>query len=376
MLKKIWLALAQALVLLAAALFVLQWWLHPAPPGPRASAVVTVKEAPEAPPIKPMPMSFRAAAAKALPAVVNVYAATAPRSRTLSPEERLLRRFYGLPEEEPQGRLSLGSGVIVSPDGYILTNNHVIQGADQIAVMLRDGREEGARLVGADADSDLAVLKIDAERLPTITFADPKALQVGDFVLAIGNPFGVGETVTVGIVSATGRSRLGINAFENFIQTDAAINPGNSGGALVDSSGHLVGINTAIYSRTGSAAGIGFAIPADTAQSVMKQLITTGRVARGWLGAEIADVPAREVASGALVGRLVPGGPAASAGLRSGDLITEVNGTPIADAYALFQTIARLSPGSSASLKVTRDQKTLDVPLKLGERPASSAPPE
>jgi len=365
--RKSWRVLAQVLVLVAAALFVVQWLLHAS--APRPSAVVTVKEAPEAPPVKPAPMSFRAAAAKASPTVVNVYAATAVRPRFLSPQERLLRRFYGLPEEEPQNRLSLGSGVIVSPDGYILTNNHVIAGADEIAVALAGGREARARVVGADPDTDLAVLKIEAQGLPAITFADSTQLQVGDFVLAIGNPFGVGETVTVGIVSATGRNRLGINTFENFIQTDAAVNPGNSGGALVDSSGHLIGVNTAIYSQTGSSAGIGFAIPANMAKSVMEQLITTGKVQRGWLGVEIADVAPQAGAGGAVVARLVPGGPAQAAGLRPGDVVTAIDGKPIADARGAIEATAMLRPGAQARLTVLRDSRALDIAVTLGARP-------
>ncbi len=378
MLKKIWLALAQGLVLVAAALFVVQW-LRPAPPAPRPASVVAVKEAPEAPPAYPTPMSFRAAAAKALPAVVNVYAAKAQRRRALSPEEHLLRRFYGLPEEDTGERLSLGSGVIVSAEGYIVTNNHVIEGADQIAVAFAGGREARARLVGADPDTDLAVLKIEAGRLPAITFADSDQLRVGDVVLAIGNPFGVGQTVTMGIVSATGRNRLGINTFENFIQTDAAVNPGNSGGALVDSSGHLVGINTAIYSQTGSSAGIGFAIPAKVARSVMEQLITAGKVERGWLGAEIADVTPEAAAQlnlanagGAVVARLVRGGPAQSAGLRPGDIVTAIDGKAIGDARGAIEATAMLRPGARATLKLVRGAQVLELPVTVGERPAPS----
>lgn len=386
MLKKIWLVLAQGLVLLAAALFVVLYLLPFSPlPGfsslSRPATVVTVKEAPEnataTAAATPSPMSFRAAAGKARPTVVNVYAAKAQRARALSPEERLLRRFYGLPEEDPQDRLSLGSGVIVSPEGYILTNNHVIENADQIAVALADGREARARLVGADPDTDLAVLKIEAGRLAAITFGDSERLQPGDVVLAIGNPFGVGQTVTMGIVSATGRNRLGINTFENFIQTDAAVNPGNSGGALVDSNGNLVGINTAIYSQTGSSAGIGFAIPAKMAQSVMTQLITVGRVERGWLGVEIADVTpeaARQLklenAGGAVVGRLVRDGPAQVAGLRPGDLVTSVNGKAIADARAVIDAIATLQPGAQAALKLTRGAQVLEISVTVGKRPA------
>jgi len=373
-LKKIWLLLAQGLVLAAAALFVVQWLV---PSAPRPASVVTVKESPEIAPAKPTPMTFRAAAGKALPAVVNIYAAQTARVRALSPEERQLRRFFGLPDEEPQDRASLGSGVIVSADGYILTNNHVIEGADRIAVVLAGGREARAKIVGADPDTDLAVLKVQAERLAAITFGDSEQLQVGDVVLAIGNPFGVGQTVTMGIVSATGRNRLGINTFENFIQTDAAVNPGNSGGALVDSNGHLVGINTAIYSETGSSAGIGFAIPARMARAVMEQLITLGRVERGWLGVEIADLTPEaaaqlklEQASGAVVARLVRGGPAQAAGLRPGDVIMAIDGTPIADARAVIDATATLRPGARARLQVARGAQLLELAVTVGERPA------
>jgi len=379
MLKNIWLALAQGIVLVAAFLFVVHWFTQ-APPELRPASVVTVKEAPEMPPIRPTPMSFRAAAGKARSSVVNVYAITTQRVRALSPQERLLRRFYGLPDEEPQNRISLGSGVIVSRDGYILTNNHVVQRAAQIAVALADGREARARMVGADPDTDLAMLKIDAERLAAITFGDSDELQPGDVVLAIGNPFGVGQTVTMGIVSATGRNRLGINTFENFIQTDAAVNPGNSGGALVDSSGHLIGINTAIYSQTGSSAGIGFAIPAKMAKSVMEQLITTGKVERGWLGVEIADV-ASEVAArlgideagGAVVARLVPNGPAQRAGLRQEDVVTAIDGKPIRDARGVIDAVGMLRPGARATLRLTRKSQVLELAVTVGERPVQGS---
>ena len=376
MLRKIWLVAAQGFVLVAAALFLYDAFGPQTAPLPQAR-VVTVKEAAEAQaPARPPPVSFRDAAGKAVPAVVNIYTAKTLR-REMSERERLMRRFYGMPDESEERGTSLGSGVIVSPDGYVLTNNHVIEGADEIAVVRAGGAAARARLVGADPETDLAVLKIEAAKLPAITFGDSETTQVGDVVLAIGNPFGVGQTVTMGIVSATGRNRLGINTYENFIQTDAAINPGNSGGALVDSSGHLIGINTAIFSQSGGSAGIGFAVPAKTAKAVMEQLIGTGRVARGWLGVEIADLTpdaARELGlsatAGAVVARVVRGGPAERGGLQRGDLVKAVGGKPTADAVAVINATADLRPGASSEILVLRDGKEIGLRIEAGRRPA------
>ncbi|HAO01318.1 MAG TPA: transcriptional regulator, partial [Halomonas sp.] len=271
---------------------------------------------------------------------------------------------------------SLGSGVIVSKDGYVLTNHHVINGADQIQVALRDGRETLAEVIGTDPESDLAVLRIDLENLPVIELADSEQVAVGDVALAIGNPFGVGQTVTMGIISATGRSHLGLNAYEDFIQTDAAINPGNSGGALVNPDGALVGINTAIFSRSGGSQGIGFAIPANLAHSILNELVTRGRVIRGWLGIE-AQALSRELAAsfglrtpqGVIVAGVVSGGPAAQAGLQPGDVLLSIDGQVILDARATMSDIASIPPGTSLPLTIVRGGERMEMTLEVGERP-------
>ena len=310
--------------------------------------------------------SYRDAVEKAAPSVVSVYTAKRAARRIENP---LFHYFYGEKEpEEPS--TALGSGVVMSEQGYILTNNHVVEGADQIAVALADGEIAEARIVGTDPETDLAVLRVEAKRLRAIALADSSSLRVGDVVLAIGNPFGVGQTVTQGIVSATGRSRLGINTFENFIQTDAAINPGNSGGALVDTAGNLVGINTAIFSQSGGSQGIGFAIPANLGLQVMKQIIEKGQVIRGWLGIEARDVAAAG-ARGAMVARVQPDGPAARSGLRSGDLILSVNGERIADSGGLMNKAAGLTPGANAKLGILRGSQESTLTVEVGQRPPS-----
>jgi serine protease DegQ len=271
--------------------------------------------------------------------------------------------------------------VLVTKDGLLLTNNHVIEGADEIAVVVSAGnRRVTAKIVGADPDTDLAVIKADADNLTPITFGDSERLQVGDFVLAIGDPFGVGQTVTMVIVCATGRNRLGINPIENFIQTDAPINPGNSGGALVDVRGELVGINSAIYSESGGSLGIGFAIPVSMAKQVMEQLVKTGRVNRGWLGVqmeEIAPERAKQLGlpdqTGALVAAVVPGGPAERAGLRAGDVVRIIHGKPIADSGTLLREITALAPGQTAELTIWRNGKEQQVKLEVGQRPTTRA---
>lgn len=279
----------------------------------------------------------------------------------------------GTIQQPPQE--GLGSGVIVSADGYILTNNHVVHGADTIKVSLNDGRELTAKVVGTDPQTDLAVVKVEAKDLPAVTFADSDKVEVGDRVLAVGNPFGIGQTVTSGMVSGLGRATLGLD-YEDFIQTDAAINPGNSGGALVDADGRLVGVNTAILSRSGGSQGIGFAIPANLARNVMEQLATSGKVVRGYLGVSIQDVtPALadefklKAHEGALVSEVVPGGPAAKAGLQDGDVIKELDGKAVTDARHLKLTVATIAPGASVPAQVLRDGKTIKVDLKIGERP-------
>ncbi len=315
----------------------------------------------------------------AAPAVVNIYTRKLVSQRN-NPffNDPFFRRFFGDKIPAPQKRLenSLGSGVIVNKQGFILTNNHVISDADEIEVALYDGRSIAATIVGADPESDLAVLKIDLNNAPSIIFGQSETLRVGDVVLAIGNPFGVGQTVTSGIVSATGRSRLGLSTFENFIQTDAAINPGNSGGALVNSLGQLIGINTAIFSRSGGSQGIGFAIPVSLAKGVMKQIIEHGRALRGWLGVEVQDLNPTLAesfglieAGGALVAAVQQKGPAAVAGLHPGDIITLVNGNTINSSRSLMNAIANNAPGTTLTLEVIRNEKQLLIQAIIGERP-------
>ncbi|MDX5378224.1 MAG: Do family serine endopeptidase [Halomonas sp.] len=324
------------------------------------------------------PVSYSTAVEKAAPAVVNIYS-----SRVVEREEHPLmsdpffRQFFAddLPTQQ---RLlsSLGSGVIVSDDGYVLTNHHVIDGADEIQVALRDGRETLAEVIGTDPESDLAVLQIDLDRLPVIHLADTEDVAVGDVAMAIGNPFGVGQTVTMGIISATGRSHLGLSAYEDFIQTDAAINPGNSGGALINAEGSLVGINTAIFSRSGGSQGVGFAIPMRLARSILEDLVTQGRVIRGWLGIEAQEMTQDLAASfglqaprGVVISAVVPDGPAAQAGLRPGDVLLEVDGRPILDARAAMSDIAAIEPGATLPLTLVRSGETFTVELEVGERP-------
>jgi serine protease Do len=280
------------------------------------------------------------------------------------------RQLPRMPQQE-----GLGSGVIVSADGYILTNNHVVNGADAIKVSLNDGREFTAKVVGSDPKSDLAVIKVDAKDLPAITFSDSEKVEVGDRVLAIGNPFGIGQTVTSGMVSALGRATLGLD-YEDFIQTDAAINPGNSGGALIDVKGRLVGINTAIYSRSGGFQGIGFAIPSNLARSVMEQLVQNGKVVRGFIGVNIQNVDADlaehfklKDRSGALVVETVADSPADKAGLKSGDVIVKFNGKPVKDNRNLKLTVAGVTPGTTVPVEVLRDGKLEKLDLKVGEQP-------
>ena len=328
--------------------------------------------------------SFRDAARSALPSVVHIYTtqkATMPRHS--SADDPIFQHFFGdAPDEDDDSNAGLGSGVIVDPKGYVLTNFHVIDGADDIEVALNDGRALKAKIIGSDPESDLAVLQgatagEKPESLPAISFGQMDNLVVGDVVLAIGNPFGVGQTVTMGIVSALGRSHLGINTFENFIQTDAAINPGNSGGALVDSQGNLVGINTAIYSRTGGSLGIGFAIPVSSARSIMEQIIRTGTVTRGWIGVEAQEITAELAESfglpdteGSLIAGVVRGSPADSAGVRPGDVLLSVNGKPVKDPQVMLDLIAALAPEERAAFRLRRDKTIVEVQVRIGKRPA------
>ena len=366
--KRLWLLLVQAVTLGIVIVLVYELMLgqHLQPPQPSVPAAAQGKPAAET---GTPPGSFRAAVAKAAPSVVTVYTLQAAPPRRVSP--------FPFGEDEQQGRMAagLGSGVVVSEDGLILTNNHVIEGAEQIAVALAAGGEPSeARVLGTDPETDLAVLKIKAERLVPISFAPPESVQVGDVVLALGNPFGVGQTVTQGIVSATGRNRLGINTFENFIQTDASINPGNSGGALVDVQGRLVGINSAIFSESGGSQGIGFAIPARLASQVLEQITKRGRVDRGWLGVAATDVLSEKgKAMGSLVTGVQPGGPAAKAGLQPRDTILSIGGKAVTDTAALVNEAASLAPGTRTRLGIERGGKRSELTVELGRRPAVQA---
>jgi serine protease DegQ len=387
MLRRIWLIFAQATTIGLALLFVVSTlrpeWLArtPATPAP-VLPLPAVKQTTPAPDVArgAMPASYAVAVAIAAPAVVNVYT-TKEVQRRGAPADPLYRYFFGDARGGPDRVASLGSGVVATADGYILTNNHVVQAADEIAVAVADGRQFDARLVGADPESDLAVLKVEASGLPVITFGSDDGLKVGDVVLAIGNPFDVGQTVTMGIVSALGRSNLGINTFENFIQTDAAINQGNSGGALVDSNGHLVGINTAIFSRTGGSIGIGFAIPSTLVRQVMNDLIKTGKVTRGYFGVEPEDITTEAAellklarADGVVLKGVQRASPAGRAGLEPGDVILTINGQKVTNSRSMLNQIAQLPPGSNASVRVLRSGKEVELPVTVGERPTFRRP--
>jgi len=381
MVRRFWLLFAQACTLCLAALFVVVT-LRPdlLPRGSGRTGAVVVTQETATPVTATRVASYADAAKKAMPAVVNLYTSKEVRARNPLAEDPLFRRYF--PElDRGTGRrqTSLGSGVIVSPEGYVLTNHHVIEGADDIQLVLADGRRISARVRGTDPESDLAVLKADAEGLPAMTFASADNLQVGDVVLAIGNPFGLGNTVTFGIVSAMGRNYLGVNRFEDFIQTDAAINPGNSGGALVDTAGNLVGINSTIYSQSGGSLGIAFSIPVSLARSVFEQIVRDGEVTRGWLGivpapvtAEAAKALALARAEGVVIREMEPGGPAARAGMQVFDVVVEIAGKPTRNVPQLLARIAELPPGSVARVHVVRGGKEAQVDVTVGKRP----PPE
>ncbi|WP_296228775.1 Do family serine endopeptidase [Ralstonia sp. UBA689] len=386
MLRRFWLFFAQAVTVVLAIWFVVatlkpDWLQRGRMAVQSGSPIVALKEvAPSAHGGTPS-NSYSEAAKVAMPAVVNIFSSkNAPkRNSPQTSNDPWFRFFFGdrAPEQRQEPTASLGSGVIVSSEGYILTNHHVVDGADEIEVALTDGRKANAKVVGSDPETDLAVLKIGLPNLPAITLGRLENVRVGDVVLAIGNPFGVGQTVTMGIVSALGRSHLGINTFENFIQTDAAINPGNSGGALVDADGNLLGINTAIYSRSGGSLGIGFAIPVSVAKQVMESIISTGSVVRGWIGVEPQDVTPEIAESfglsrknGALIAAVVQGGPADRGGVRPGDILTSVNGESIPDTTALLNSIAQLKPGAEAKVAVSRKGKSVELTVVVGKRPA------
>ena len=381
--RRLWLIFAQTVTVCVAVLFVVKTlkpeWLTTLPSASgTVSEVATVLEAPAGSELR-RPGSYADAAKIALPAVVHIFTSQevkGPRQPFIN--DPIFRHFFGDRFGElSQRRSGLGSGVVVSPEGYILTNFHVIDGADEIEVENDDGRKYKARVVGSDPESDLAVLRIPADhKLPVIAFGSSDTLRVGDVVLAIGNPFGVGQTVTSGIVSALGRSHLGINTFENFIQTDAAINPGNSGGALVDSNGHLVGINTAIYSQSGGSMGIGFAIPVSLAKNVMEQIVRTGGVTRGWVGIEVQEITPDLAESfklggtqGALIAGVMRGSPADKAGIKPGDVLIQVADKRVKDTQVMLELIAALQPGKIARFDLKRDGRDMGVDVTIGKRP-------
>ena len=394
--RRTWLLFSQTVTVALAVLFVVATlkpeWL------PQRGASVAGIETPLAPAVQVPPTvapptllpggggttSYAAAAKRASPSVVSITASRAP-VRSPRTEDPMFRFFFGDRSRQMQQerQVGLGSGVIVSASGYLLTNSHVVEGADDIEVTLSDGRNAKAKVVGTDPDSDLAVLKIELDRLPAVAFGNIDNVQVGDVVLAIGNPFGVGQTVTAGIVSALGRNQLGINTFENFIQTDAAINPGNSGGALVDALGNLLGINTAIYSRTGGSLGIGFAIPVGTARQVMESLIKEGRVTRGWIGVEPRDLTPEiaqtlnlPIKQGVLVTGVLQGGPAGAGGMRPGDVVVSIGGAPVVNTSQLLNAVAALKPSANAAIGVQRGDKTLDLSVTVAQRPPARPTPE
>ncbi|MFY9315985.1 MAG: trypsin-like peptidase domain-containing protein [Burkholderiales bacterium] len=383
--RRLWIIFSQATTVCLAVLFVVSTlkpeWLPARGPGTGAAPVTVLQqEAPAALAAAAMRAdSHHAAVTKAMPSVVNISTSKEVRLPRNSPLHEL-RRFLG---DDPQKATSLGSGVVVSAGGYILTNNHVVEAADEIEVSLSDGRTLIATVAGNDPETDLAVLRVDAKDLPAITFGSSDTLRVGDVVLAIGNPFGFGQTVTQGIVSALGRSGLGINVFENFIQTDAAINPGNSGGALIDAAGNLVGVNTAIFSRSGGSMGIGFATPVSTAKSVLEQIIKSGAVTRGWIGVELAPLTpalAESFKLGSLDGAIIKGvladGPADRAGVKPGDVLLQIDGKPIADPQAVLNVVTAIAPGSAAKVKLKRKGQDLELPVTIGRRPRQQARPE
>ena len=384
--RKLWLIFAQTVTVSLAVFFVVNTFLPEwlGKPDGQNARVVSMQELSVAGDPASGSASYRDAAKKALPSVVHIFTSqkiSMPRHPLI--DDPIFRHFFGnRPESDGQRNSSgLGSGVIVSPTGFILTNFHVVDGADQIEVALNDGHNLKARLIGGDPESDLAVLQIDTGKagelkLPAIALGQMDNVVVGDVALAIGNPFGVGQTVTMGIVSALGRSHLGINTFENFIQTDAAINPGNSGGALIDSRGNLIGINTAIYSRSGGSLGIGFAIPISTAKNVMEQIIQTGTVTRGWIGVEAQEISPELAESfgltdvdGALIAGVQRGSPADMGGIKPGDILLAVNKNPVKDPQAMLNLIASQKPDEVVPFKLRRQKTVFDTTVRIGKRP-------
>ena len=384
MLNRLWLLFAQAVTILLSAWFILislkPDWLAQTNITTIVDSV-TLKENEDSSNLSPG--SYHEAVKKSMPAVVNIFTSKNSNKPAGSKDknkksDRFNQFFFGdSPDSDPIS--SLGSGVLVSPEGVIITNHHVISDADEIEVALSDNRKFKAKVVGSDPETDIAVLKIDAKQLPSpITLGKIDSVHVGDVVMAIGNPFGVGETVTSGIVSAMGRDHVGINTFENFIQTDAAINPGNSGGALIDTRGNLIGINTAIFSNNGGSMGIGFAIPINLVKQVMESIIQSGSVTRGWIGVEPQNVSPELAESlglskntrGVLLSGVLDQGPGDRGGLKPGDVLLSVNSEKVYDVRSLLNLIAQEKPGDEINLKVIRKNKDLDLKVRVGKRPS------
>ncbi len=378
--RKHWLLFSQTITVALAVLFI----IHTLKPGllPNAfnNSVVTLQETvSQTNNNAPSVVGLSTAALRAMPSVVNIFTRTEIKAQP-NPflDDPRFKFFFGEPDEvEPQSSSSLGSGVIVSSDGYILTNHHVVEAADQIEVALSDGRKAEAHVIGSDPETDLAVIKIElASKVPAITFGHSEHARIGDFVLAIGNPFGVGETVTMGIISALKRDHLGLSTFENFIQTDAAINPGNSGGALVDANGNLIGINSAIYSPNGGSLGIGFAIPVSTAKKTMEQIILHGSVTRGWIGAGVQELTPELAESfklgdvkGVLITDVVRSGPAEQSGIKTGDILLTIDSHVVSDWNSMLETVANIPPGKVVSVQLMRDGRQKLLQVKIGKRP-------
>ena len=391
--QRIWLIFAQSVTACLGLLFVLRlFYPHLLETG-QATIVINQVESSRATDSKTSNKAvskggYSLAAKKAMPSVVNIFTSSkvnAPNPHEQFRDDPLFRHFFGdqLDDEEDQPENSLGSGVIVSEQGLILTNHHVVASADEIEVALADGRKLSAKVVGTDPDTDLAVLKVETDSLPAVTFAATENLSVGDLVLAIGNPFGVGQTVTQGIISALGRNHLGINTYENFIQTDASINPGNSGGALIDDEGNLIGINSAIYSRSGGSMGIGFAIPANVAKQVMEQIAVNGSVTRGWIGIEAQDITPELAESfklgqarGSLIAGVLNNSPADLAGLKAGDVLLAINNKEVSDSSGMLNLIAVLKPNEKAVLKIARAEKQMNINVVVGKRPKPAVAPK
>jgi serine protease DegQ len=374
--RRYWLLFSQVVTVLLAVWFVLVT-LKPEWLNRRASLQgVTLLEAPTNATGTVMPGSMSPAAKRAAPAVVSIATTQARTAHPLA-NDPWFRFFYG-DREDDSPQMGLGSGVIVSPEGYILTNNHVVEGAQEIEVTLSDSRRTTAKVIGTDPDTDLAVLRITLDRLPVIAMGNSDTVQVGDKVLAIGNPFGVGQTVTGGIISALGRNQLGINTFENFIQTDAAINPGNSGGALVDVNGSLLGINTAIYSRSGGNMGIGFAIPVNTARQVLEGLVRDGQVTRGWIGvepvelnADLAETFGIKQTEGVIITGVMQNGPAFKAGLKPGDVLLAVGDKDVHNVSELLTLIAMQTPGTAVKMRIKRRNVDMTLDVTPAQRPVA-----